>query len=118
MEGKNLVKEKLEKLLRDGRVQRTVCSSDGKPVSTYVTAMVDMDVVPILAEYLLDFGVTIERWMPVAEELPEQEGFYRVYQKSGLISDRYFYKGCHEQFVGTQDPVTHWKPIENPPKEV
>lgn len=59
MEEKNIVREKLEKLLRDGRVQRTVCSSDGTPVSTYVTAMVDKDIVPVLAKYLLDFGVTI-----------------------------------------------------------
>lgn len=59
MEGKENIREKLEKLLLDGRVQRTVCSSNGSPVSTFVTAMVDPDIVPILAEYLSDCGVSI-----------------------------------------------------------
>ena len=61
---------------------------------------------------------TIEQptWIPVTERLPTEEGFYRVCHKSKAIADRYFY-GDGELFTKFgNDPVTHWKPIEEPPK--
>lgn len=69
---------------------------------------------------LLANGVTIQRWIPVEERLPQEQGFYRVYHKnSKAISDRFYYKDCPDLFVNvTGDPITHWKPIEQPPKEV
>lgn len=61
---------------------------------------------------------TIEqlKWIPVTERLPTDEGMYRVCHKSKAIADRYFY-GDGELFIKFgNDPVTHWKPIEEPPK--
>lgn len=56
------------------------------------------------------------KWIPVTERLPTEEGFYRVCHKSKAIADRYFY-GDGELFTKFgNDPVTHWKPIEEPPK--
>ena len=74
----------------------------------------------LMADYLVGKGVTIQRWIPVEERLPQEQGFYRVYHKnSKAISDRFYYKDCPDLFVNvTGDPITHWKPIEQPPKEV
>ena len=73
-----------------------------------------------VADFLIANGVTIQRWIPVEERLPQEQGFYRVYHKnSKAISDRFYYKDCPDLFVNvTGDPITHWKPIEQPPKEV
>jgi hypothetical protein len=70
------------------------------------------------ADFLIANGVTIQQWIPVTERLPEETGWYRVCHKSKLISDRYFYSDSPEAFARFgSDPVTHWKPIEEPPKE-
>ena len=56
------------------------------------------------------------QWIKLSERLPTEEGFYRVCHKSKAIADRYFY-GDGELFTKFgNDPVTHWKPIEEPPK--
>lgn len=54
------IREKLVELLRNGRVQHMVCSSDGDPVTSYVTSMVNEDYVSLLADYLIDNGVTVK----------------------------------------------------------
>lgn len=71
-----------------------------------------------IADHLLANGVTIQEWIPVTERLPKEQGFYRVYHKnSKAICDRFYYKDCPDLFVNVKDdPVTHWKPIEQPPK--
>lgn len=61
---------------------------------------------------------TIEQpqWISCAERLPTEAGFYRVCHESGTIADRYFYGDCELFTKFGSDPVTHWKPIEEPPK--
>ncbi len=72
----------------------------------------------LIADALIANGVTMQQWIPVSERLPEKTGWYRVCHKSKLISDRYFYSDSPEAFARFgSDPVTHWKPIEEPPKE-
>ena len=63
-------------------------------------------------------GVTVQEWISVNDRLPEKQGFYRVYHKnSKAICDRFYYKDCPDLFVNVKDdPVTHWKPMEQPPK--
>ena len=58
-------------------------------------------------------------WISVKDELPKEQGYYRVYHKnSKSISDRFYYKDCPELFVNVMDdPITYWKPMEQPPKE-
>ena len=57
-------------------------------------------------------------WISVSERLPAETGMYRVCHKSKVVADRYFYSDAPELFAQFgNDPVTHWKPIEEPPKE-
>ena len=67
---------------------------------------------------LLAHGVTVQEWISVKDMLPEEQGYYRVYHKnSKSISDRFYYKDCPDLFVNVMDdPITYWKPIEQPPK--
>lgn len=66
----------------------------------------------------IDDMPTIEQpqWISCAERLPTEAGFYRVCHESGTIADRYFYGDCELFTKFGSDPVTHWKPIEEPPK--
>ena len=71
-----------------------------------------------IADYLISNGVTVQEWISVEDELPKEQGYYRVYHKnSKSISDRFYYKDCPDLFVNVMDdPITYWKPIEQPPK--
>ena len=71
-----------------------------------------------IASNLIANGVTVQQWISVKDRLPEKQGFYRVYHKnSKAICDRFYYKDCPDLFVNVKDdPVTHWKPMEQPPK--
>ena len=71
-----------------------------------------------IASRLISYGVTVQEWISVADELPKKQGFYRVYHKnSKSICDRFYHKDCPDLFVNVRDdPITHWKPIEQPPK--
>lgn len=77
-----------------------------------------VDPTEAVADYLLDSGVTIQEWISVDDELPKEQGYYRVYHKnSKSISDRFYYKDCQDLFVNVMDDqITYWKPIEQPPK--
>lgn len=123
-------REKLIELLRNGYVTRTVCSSDGHPVSKYVTKMVYDDTVDILADYLIDNGVTVQRWIPVTERLPIDEKpvlvCYRFMHNgndvtglryTGTLSYFCFDPEPHWQHDSTGLIVTHWMPRPEPPKE-
>ena len=71
-----------------------------------------------LADKLIANGVTVQEWVSVKDELTKEQGYYRVYHKnSKSISDRFYYKDCPDLFVNVMDdPITYWKPIEQPPK--
>ena len=99
------VREKLVELLQDG----------DNPVWRWFPNNATM---VQLADYLITHGVTVQEWISVADELPKEQGFYRVYHKnSKSICDRFYHKDCPDLFVNVRDdPITHWKPIEQPPK--
>lgn len=71
-----------------------------------------------IADHFIANGVTVQEWISVKDGLPEKQGFYRVYHKNSKnICDRFYYKDCPDLFVSVKDDtITHWKPMEQPPK--
>ena len=69
-----------------------------------------------LADYLIANGVTIQRWIPVEERLPDP--FYAVLvfdniEKKGSLS----YMTREKKWAGMIIDVTHWMPLPKLPKE-
>jgi hypothetical protein len=92
-----------------------------------------------IADHLIANGVTVQKWIPVAERLPEEDGQYLVFQKhtygtytavlqfakDGRKVDKYdFHRGWKNVWYRydsewgyiTIDNVTHWMPLPEAPK--
>jgi hypothetical protein len=102
-EGKGMTdREKLIEILR-------------KPIFPHELA----DPTEAVADYLLDNGVTVQRWIPVTERL--QEGKALTCDHRGNIHVMFHYSGFQDPFgISRNDsryyPVTHWMPMPEPPK--
>ena len=91
----------------------------------------------VVAGYLIANGVTIQKWIPVSERLPEEPGPFLIVVKSKYPFDRdYSYEtdfamyrwdgkgrldGCWDALADWGDGeeyihVTHWMPLPEPPK--
>lgn len=79
-----------------------------------------------VADFLIANGVTIHRWIPVTERLPERTmppHDVLVYHdlKCGMFVDRAWYSYDLNRWcsvLGMKLKVTHWMPLPEPPKEV
>ena len=74
-----------------------------------------------IADYLAENGVTIQRWIPVTERLPEELKPVLTLNEEGYFSECGRWTGRRwettwefEDLTG----VTHWMPLPEPPKEV
>ena len=85
-----------------------------------------VDPLEAVADYLLDNGVTFQKWIPVTERLPDSQGTYLCrygfgqfvdYMTTGCIDWIAFDKHPHWQHASTGLFVTHWMPLPEPPKE-
>ena len=82
----------------------------------------------LIADYMLDHGVTVQEWIPVTERLPE-EGEYvlcvlKGFNYGGKIqvckfvpADKFKDKPYFEHFRNGFPSVTHWMPLPQSPKE-
>lgn len=78
-----------------------------------------------VADFLIANGVTIQRWIPVEERLPEFDQKVLCYKKGEIKIGKYIgarYTGEIYAFR-TLDMymafgATHWMPLPEPPKEV
>ena len=88
------------------------------------------------ADHLIANGVTVQKWIPVTERLPEKDGDYIVYKKRGLYEvlgfakdgrkihkydfardwKNVWYSYDSEYGYCTTDSVTHWMELPEPPK--
>lgn len=83
-----------------------------------------------LADHLISNGVTFKTWIPVSEQLPEEEELVLIICKNGALFVGY-YKRCHynnEISWGIKTAlnstrwlnkgrVTHWMPLPELPNE-
>ena len=73
-----------------------------------------------IADHLIDNGVTVQEWISVEDELPEDQeevlvctcskNGIRNIDKGYMAIDRFIHRGCAE--------VTHWMPLPHLPKDV
>lgn len=79
-----------------------------------------------IADHLIANGVTIQKWIPVSERLPEQDQEVLCYMGNfiGTLMDVYTYKGDNkwEDTYGNWnytdiEGITHWMQLPQPPKE-
>ena len=76
-----------------------------------------------IADHLITNGVTVQKWIPVTERLPEEKVNCIVHYKHAYCdNDGYWAIGfcCYDGEKFKFDPaykVTHWMPIPEPPNE-
>ena len=74
----------------------------------------------MIADHLIANGVTVQKWIPVTERLPEEYTTVLVCGEDGVEPGRFYGKSgfwTYDQYE--QDPifaVTHWMPLPEPPK--
>ena len=69
------------------------------------------------ADYLIDAGVTIQKWIPVTERLPEPLTIVFIWDSTNKrATDAYMTR--HKEWVGISmsHEVTHWMPLPELPK--
>jgi hypothetical protein len=78
--------------------------------------------VEAIADHLIANGVTVQRWIPVTERLPESLDFVVALTTGGdrIIAkrDKYGWLRYGGYECERLRPITHWMPLPEPPKEV
>ena len=77
-----------------------------------------------IADHLIANGVTIQKWIPVTERLPDTSSMYIVTVEKlyGITYSDVAYFDALSKKWGTNthhyscDKVTHWMPLPEPPK--
>lgn len=72
----------------------------------------------VVADYLLDNGVTVQRWIPVTERLPEDGEQVLACTKNGRAFSAHYDHFWGKWSVSHTVKITHWMPLPEPPKEV
>ena len=79
-----------------------------------------VDPIEVVADYLLDNGVVVQRWIP-ASQPPTVTGEYIAMIRGDIHSTSLFYNvGDEKWFFFAEEcgyDVTHWMPLPEPPKE-
>ena len=81
-----------------------------------------------IADHLIDNGVTVQKWIPVAERLPDKNGEYLCRWVNKSVSDAeyestygsfgYWFNFWEDEYKDwiSYEGITHWMPLPDPPK--
>ena len=74
-----------------------------------------------VADHLIANGVTVQKWIPVTERLPEDSVAVNLHTKSGVVGTGFYDKHTKswvQWYSGgsCSVDVTHWMPLPEPPK--
>ena len=69
-----------------------------------------------IAESLIANGVTVQKWIPVAERLPDCADTVLAVDRDGIMSTAYYVGYWHGGGDLDENAVTHWMPLPTPPK--
>ena len=75
-----------------------------------------VDPLEAVADYLLDNGVTFQKWVSVTEKLPEHGQEVIVYSGNVLKPTVFAYQFWNPKYDSWKH-ITHWMPLPEPPKE-
>ena len=81
-----------------------------------------VDPIEAVADYLLDSGVTVQKWISVTERLPEDDSDVLAYLRDGdegRIYPANYAKGVWFDCIfasSANNTTTHWMPLPEPPK--
>lgn len=74
-----------------------------------------------IADHLIFNGVTVQRWIPVSERLPDETDYY-LYKAEGVyrglkdgVGVSFFMHKAKKWKRTNGDFVTHWMPLPEPP---
>ena len=109
-------REKLIELLQDAtELMRAACLSHASCTTCANVGMYDCQT-PTVADHLIANGVTVQKWIPVTERLPEDDRQVLACTKHGrAFSAHYDHKWKRWQ-VSHSVKITHWMPLPEPPK--
>lgn len=80
----------------------------------------NVDPLEAVADYLLDNGVTVQKWISISERLPEELKNVLVYTDVGSFVETAHWTGYRWEKTWDFEVlygVTHWMPLPEPPKE-
>ena len=70
-----------------------------------------------VADHLIANGVTVQKWIPVTERLPDKDGIYLTCNKKKEYEFHLFQIGKRMwPAIWEGDGVTHWMPLPEPPE--
>ena len=72
-------------------------------------------------DHLISNGVTVQKWIPVSERLPDENDNTVLVYAAGYMELGWFDEDDSvwksDEYAWDADEVTHWLPLPEPPKE-
>jgi hypothetical protein len=110
-------REKLIELIRKGRYQaENICNENMDCQSCIISDPNGNCKYGCIADHLIANGVTVQKWIPVTERLPEDSVAVNIHTSSGVVGTGFYDKQTKswvQWYSGGSlfADVTHWMPL-------